>query len=350
MRSVGTRTLAFAFGAQRTVNSVQTTLLYHFCRLRLPRVRLAADAFARHALRALDLYRAKCAREGREASWDDFVENLHALDWFTACACLERLEEGWRACSTPAPTAPTPCSSTLCARAVRLFPRDPEKQEEAVAEFWGFLLAGERDGSTPILARYDGQRPLVPWLIRVFQNKHLSDLRHDRNRHALPEDDLDDRDLPFPSNGDDRWHEEFRQAAREWLAELPDGEALILGLRLRYRLSQREAALVLGINEGNVSRQTTKLRDRCLEHIGQRLQEVGWTGDDLSGYILKEMDSLLLDEPRLSADRLCALLASRNRARGASVRRAGSRDAPGDGEPGVSARRLFPRPRRASGR
>ena len=181
---------------------------------------------------------------------------------------------------------------------MRLFPRNPEKQEEAVAEFWGFLIAGERDGAVPILARYDGQRPLVPWLIRVFQNKHLSDLRHERGRHALPEDDLDERDLPFPSAGDDRWHEEFRQAAREWLADLPDNEALILGLRLRYRLSQREAATVLGINEGNVSRQTTKLRDRCLERIGARLQEVGWTGDDLSGYILKEMDTLLLDEPR----------------------------------------------------
>ncbi len=237
------------------MNSVHATLLYHFCRLRLPRVRLPADVFARDALRAFDLYRAKCAREGREPSWDDFVDNLHALDWFTACACLERLEEG---CARPVPRPRQPhrrpAHRRPARRAVRLFPRDPEKQEEAVAEFWGFLLAGERDGATPILARYDGQRPLVPWLIRVFQNKHLSDLRHDRGRHALPEDDLDERDLPFPSDGDDRWHEEFRQAAREWLADLPDGEVLILGLRLRYRLSQREAATVLGINEGNVSR------------------------------------------------------------------------------------------------
>ena len=60
----------------------------------------------------------------------------------------------------------------------------------------------------------------------------------------------------MPADGDDRWHEEFRQAAREWLAELTDNEVLILGLRLRYRLSQREAAAVLGIHEGNVSRQT----------------------------------------------------------------------------------------------
>ena len=70
---------------------------------------------------------------------------------------------------------------------------------------------------------------------------------------------------------------------------------------------------MLGIHEGNVSRQTAKLRDRCLERIGRRLQELGWTGDDLSGFVLKEMDSLLLDEPRLSADRLAALLAARGK-------------------------------------
>ncbi len=277
-------------------------------------MRLTAEALARHALRAYDLYRAKSCREGRDPSWNDCVDNLHALDWFVSCACLERLDEGWIALShARANRTAALLIDAFRARASRLFPRNMEKQEEAVDEFWGFLLAGEREGSSPILARYDGQRPLVPWLIRVFQNKHLSDLRQDRGRRQLPEDDLDDRDLPFPSNGDDRWHEEFRQAAREWLGDLPDNEVLILGLRLRYRLSQREVAAMLGINEGNVSRQTTKLRDRCLERIGRRLQEVGWTGDDLSGYILKEMDTLLLDEPRLSADRLAGLLAARGK-------------------------------------
>jgi hypothetical protein len=73
-------------------------------------------------------------------------------------------------------------------------------------------------------------------------------------------------------------------------------------------------AAVLGIHEGNVSRQTDKLRDRCLERIGQKLTEAGWTGDDLNGFVLKEMDSLLLDEPRLAADRLAALLAARGKA------------------------------------
>ena len=101
---------------------------------------------------------------------------------------------------------------------------------------------------------------------------------------------------------------------RDWVATLSDHETLILGLRLRYRLSQREVASLLGIHEGNVSRQTARLRDRCLERIGQALRELGWTGDDLGGFVLKEMDSVLLDESRLSADRLAALLAARGKA------------------------------------
>src|SRR5262249_61131826 len=140
-----------------------------------------------------------------------------------------------------------------------------------------------------------------------------SELRHGHDVQALPDDDLGDADVPLPDQGDERWHEEFRAAARDWLHGLGDNELLILGLRLRYRLSQREAAKVLGIHEGNVGRQTDKLSQRCREEIGRRLQEAGWTGDDLNGFILKEMDSLLLDEPRLSADRLAALLAARGK-------------------------------------
>ena len=55
------------------------------------------------------------------------------------------------------------------------------------------------------------------------------------------------------------------------------------------------------------------MRDHCLEEISRRLLEQGWTGDDLSGFILTEMDSLLMDEPRLSADHLAARLAARGK-------------------------------------
>src|SRR5439155_1041659 len=75
----------------------------------------------------------------------------------------------------------------LRARAVRLYPRDEERQDSAVTEFWSQLVVPEAPGRLPTLGRYDGQRPLVPWLIRVFQNWHISQLRTEM--HSLLLDD-----------------------------------------------------------------------------------------------------------------------------------------------------------------
>jgi RNA polymerase sigma factor (sigma-70 family) len=295
-------------------NEPRTRLLYHFCRLQLPGLALAEARFERHLRRCFDLYRAKHDRNGDGVGFDTYLSNLYAVDWFLCCACLEGQEKAWEYLfAARAHRADCLLVDALRARAIRLFPRDEERQEEAVTDFWGYLIAGEKAG-LPILARYDGQRPLVPWLIRVFQNKHISELRKGKNLQSLPEDDLDNYDLPLAHEGDGRWHEEFRLAAREWLSELKDGDLLLLGLRGRCRMKQRDVAHLLGVHEGNVSRQTAKLRDGALEHIGQRLRELGWTGDDLTDFVYKEMDSLLLDEPRLAVDRLAALLAKRGKA------------------------------------
>jgi RNA polymerase sigma factor (sigma-70 family) len=295
--------------------TTECRLLYHFCRLRLPAVPLPLPVFEHHLHRTFEMARGKRLAKGETLAWETFVERLHVVDWFLACACLEGHPSAWEVLFA-ARANRTDCLliDALRLRAVRLFPRDRERQEEAVAEFWGHLLVGEREGSLPLLARYDGQRPLVPWLIRVFQNKHLSELRQRRGLQPLPEEELGERDLPSANPGHEHWHDEFRHAAREWLAGLSEQEILILGLRLRYRLSQRETAHLLGIHEGNVSRQTARLRDRCLEQISEHLRALGWMGEDLSVFVFTEMESLLLDEPRLSADRLAALLAARGKA------------------------------------
>jgi RNA polymerase sigma factor (sigma-70 family) len=301
--------------SRRANAELRSLLLYHFCKLRLSAVALSAAAFTRHLQRAFALYKAKLGDSA--PSEESFFEALHGPDSFLAWACLEGDARAWEALfAARVSRSEALLVDALRARAVRLFPRDAERQEEVVADFWGFLLTGEREGATPVLARYDGQRPLVPWLIRVFQNRHLSELRHGPGAAALADDEPDVRVPDLPS-ADARWHEEFRIAAHEWLNGLSEQDVLLLGLRLRYRLSQRETATMLGIHEGNVSRQTAKLRDQCLAQLGRHLQEEGWTGDDLSTFILTEMDSLLLDEPRLSADRLAALLSAREAKRGA---------------------------------
>lgn len=286
---------------------VRRALLFHFCRMQTHGVVLPPAAFDRHLDRTFALYR----RKNPDATFPAYLDSLYSLDWYLCCACLEGDRRAWEALFA-ARTGRSDCLlvDALRARAARLYPRDDERQETAVGEFWSQLLVSESPGSAAVLARYDGQRPLVPWLIRVFQNAHISRLRAAAGVHALPDDDVA---LPLPARTDGRWHEAFCQAARETLSSLSDGEVLILGLRLRYRMSQREVAHLLGVHEGTISRQTDKLRDHVLDRVRDRLLAQGWTGDDLSEFVLTEMGPLLLDEPRLGADRLAVLLAARGR-------------------------------------
>ena len=116
---------------------------------------------------------------------------------------------------------------------MRLFPRDDERQESAVTDFWGYLLAGERPGSLPILARYDGQRPLVPWLIRVFQNRHCPNCARPRAQSAARRGPRRGATCYLPAQADGRWHEEFREAARGVARWAGGRRVLLLGLRLR---------------------------------------------------------------------------------------------------------------------
>jgi RNA polymerase sigma factor (sigma-70 family) len=288
--------------------TARSTLLYHYCRLQLPSVALRFDRFQGHLTRTYKIFAAK---SGPDLAWDTYFEQLYALDWYLCCGCLENDNKGWEALFATR-TGRSDCLlvDALRARAVRLYPRNEEKQEAAVAEFWSHLLVSESPGSVPVLARYDGQRPLAPWLIRVFQNWHVSQLRSHPGAQSLPEDDIA---LPLPAREDGRWHDVFCTAAREWLDTLNEQESLLLGLRWRYRLSQREISHLFGVHEGTISRQTDKLRDRCLDSIGKVLTAEGWTGDDIEGFILTELGSLLVDDPKLSADQLTALLARRGK-------------------------------------
>jgi RNA polymerase sigma factor (sigma-70 family) len=296
--------------ALEPADDARVSRLYHLCRLQLPAVAVTEPVFRRHLERSLRIFLPKA--EG-PLTWAGYLDGLYSLDWLVCVGCLEGLNPAWELLFA-ARTGRSDCLlvDALRARASRLYPRNEERQESAVTEFWSQLLVPESDNGTAVLARYDGQRPLAPWLIRVFQNWHLSKLRQHGTVTALPDDDIA-MPLPTASKADPRWHEAFCLAAREWLDSLADGERLILGLRWRYRMSQREVAHLLGVHEGTISRQTDKLRDRALEAIGQQLVAGGWTGDDLEGFILTEMGGLMVDDPRLSADQLAGLLAARGK-------------------------------------
>jgi hypothetical protein len=290
----------------------RATLLYHFTRLQLPGVRLGESRFLAHLERS---YRIFLPKNPAPVPWPAYLEGLYAVDWAVCVGCLEGQNAAWEALFN-ARTGRSDCLlvDALRARAVRLYPRDEERQETAVTEFWGNLIAPEAEGSLPVLARYDGRRPLAPWLIRVFQNWHLSKLRGGAGVAALPDEDVAVPMRPAtPTDTAGRWHEVFVQAARDWLGSIDDEERLLLGLRWRYRLSQREASKLFGLNEGTLTRRTDKLRDRALDAIGRRLVGEGWGGDDLEGFVLTELGSILTDDPRLSADHLARLLAAKGK-------------------------------------
>lgn len=289
----------------------RAAVVRHYCRLQLPAVRLPEADFLGHLDRTFRLYAPKAPGATRAA----YLEGLYATDWAVCVGCLTGQRAAWELLFA-ARTGRSDCLlvDALRARAVRLYPRDEERQDTAVTEFWSNLIAPENPGTLPILARYDGQRPLAPWLIRVFQNWHLSQLRRNSGVVALPDDEIA---LPLDTPREAaaaRWHEAFVAAARDWLDGTTDDERLLLGLRWRYRMSQRDAAALLGLHEGSISRRTDKLRDRALEQIGGRLVADGWTGDDLEEFILTELGAVLTDDPRLSADYLRWLLAQKGKA------------------------------------
>lgn len=293
---------------------MEETLLYHFCRLHLPAVTMTATAFRQHLDRTYQLH---TAHPGRDRSTplprSDYVAQLHALDWYLAAACLEGNPVAWEALfGMRTGRTDLLLIDALRSRAVRLFPRNEERQESSVGEFWSDLIAPPAADRLPILARFDGLRPLAPWLLVVFWNLHVRKSKAERQRVGLPDDEISPA---APERQSGRWHEDFRSAAAEWIGTLNDRERIILGLRLRYRLDQREVARVLGIHEGNVSKATTQLGEKGKDHILAQLHAHGWTGerDELHEFILSEMDSVLLDDPRLSADQLARLLATKGR-------------------------------------
>src|SRR2546423_3060876 len=76
-------------------------LLYPFCRLQLPAVRLPEAKFERHLRRTFELYRAKRARAGEAVPWEAYLDNLHPVDWFLCCGCLEGEKAAWEALFAP---------------------------------------------------------------------------------------------------------------------------------------------------------------------------------------------------------------------------------------------------------
>src|SRR4029079_4361102 len=110
--------------------SLRRAMLYHFCRLQMPAIALPPGAFERHLDRSFELFRSK----EPSATAGAFLDSLYSLDWYLCMACLEGDRKAWHMLFA-ARTGRSDCLlvDALRARAARLYPRDDERQDSAVA-------------------------------------------------------------------------------------------------------------------------------------------------------------------------------------------------------------------------
>src|SRR5947209_20234134 len=108
-------------------------LLYHFCRMQLPAVSLPESEFNRHLDRTFALYQ----RKQPTATFAAYLDSLYSLDWYLCCACTSGDGAAWELLFA-ARTGRSDCLlvDALRARAARLYPRDEQRQDSALAEFW----------------------------------------------------------------------------------------------------------------------------------------------------------------------------------------------------------------------
>ena len=127
---------------------------YHYSRIQFPSLAVSADSFRAHLERAMLTYLPKLPKP---MDWTEFFDGLYALDWTICCGCVDGLDRAWEILFNTR-TGRSDCLlvDALRARATRLYPRDEDKQENAVAEFWSHLLVPDSGGSRPVLQRYDG--------------------------------------------------------------------------------------------------------------------------------------------------------------------------------------------------
>jgi hypothetical protein len=126
--------------------------LYHLGRIQYPKLDFPEAAYRAHIERAFRIHAAK--KEGAPLAWNDFLAGLYTFDYFVACGCAEGLDPAWEILFNTR-TGRSDCLllDALRARACRLYPRDDEKQESAVAEFWSHLIVPDAEGRTPTLLR-----------------------------------------------------------------------------------------------------------------------------------------------------------------------------------------------------
>ena len=158
-----------------------------------------------------------------------------------------------------------------------------------VAYLFALQLTGQRDDAQELaqdamlrffgsLARFDADRPLRPWLLRIVRNLARDRARRLRVRRVEPLEPADDGliidpvDLcPSPEEAVSR--EEMQQRLWTAVRSLPPKYREVVALRDYLDLSYDEIATVLRIPRGTVMSRLHRARSRLREELSDRLRK-----------------------------------------------------------------------------
>lgn len=197
--------------------------------------------------------------------------------------------------SAQQPAAPLELSAieTVMVRAAQA--GDPEARNQLarschrVAYLFALQLTGQRDDAQELsqdamlrffasLARFDADRPLRPWLLRIVRNLARDRARRLRVRRVEPLEPADDGLLidpidPRPSPEEAAGREEIQHEL--WIAvrSLPRKHREVVALRDYLDLSYDEIATVLRVPRGTVMSRLHRARSRLREQLGGRLRK-----------------------------------------------------------------------------
>lgn len=115
------------------------------------------------------------------------------------------------------------------------------------------------------LDRFDPERPLIPWLLRIATNRAMSllEIRRRRPMEELTETVPD----PGPSPHDDAERRRLHAAVRHEVERLPEDQRVILILRAAEDLSYREIADVLDVPIGTVMSRLARARETMRKKV-----------------------------------------------------------------------------------
>ncbi|MDC0676070.1 sigma-70 family RNA polymerase sigma factor [Nannocystis radixulma] len=188
------------------------------------------------------------------------LAELHAADFYLACACHVRL--------AGAPAAIQARYGADVEAVLRSRNVPPGHRDDLRQLMWEKLLVG-RPGAPPKIGAYAGRGPLGGWLRVAAVRMALNFLEHARHDRLVPAPELDEARHPASPDPElaflkSQYRGEVEQALRDALAGLATDERNVLRLYFLDRLSVDRIAAVYGIHRATAARWVMRGREALL--------------------------------------------------------------------------------------